>query len=233
MKFTSPLIEGKILKRYKRFLADVELPSGEVITTHVANTGSMKTCWEPGWKVLLSYHDNPKRKLKHSLEMTSNEKTWIGVNTSLPNKLGHEAIQNGTIKELQGYPVIRPESKVGNSRLDLLLTGSSDLPDCYVEIKNVTLKGEHQNVLFPDSVTERGQKHLKELIHLVGLGKRACMLFIVQREDAQSFSPADHIDQKYGELLRMAKERGVLILCYQCELSETEINIIKPMEIIL
>lgn len=233
MNFENPLVSGKILKRYKRFLADVELENGEVITAHTANTGSMKTCWEPGWNVLMSFHDNPKRKLKYSLEMTHNQETWIGINTSLPNKLGKEAIENGTIKELQGYENIKPEAKIGKSRIDLYLTGSADHPDCYVEIKNVTLKGEGKQVLFPDAVTERGQKHLQELINIVESGKRACMLYIVQREDVSHFSPADSIDVRYGELLREAKEKGVEVLCYQCKLSPKEIIIHRPLEVIL
>jgi sugar fermentation stimulation protein A len=233
VKFQSELIEGIILKRYKRFLADVELPSGEVIVAHTANTGSMKTCWEPGWKVLLSYHDNPKRKLKYSLEMTHNNETWIGINTGVPNKLGYEAIEDGTIKELQGYKKIKPEVKIGKSRIDLLLSESEELPDCYVEIKNVTLKGEGTKVLFPDAVTERGQKHLNELMEIVESGKSACMLYIVQREDVDSFSPADLIDTKYGELLREASNKGVKILCYQCSLSPEEIKIVKPIPVIL
>jgi len=233
MRFENQLIPGKILKRYKRFLADVELESGEVITAHTANTGSMKTCWEPGWDVLLSHHDNPKRKLKYSLEMTHNQQTWIGINTSIPNKLGYEAIEDGTIEELQGYGHIKPEAKIGKSRIDLLLTGSESRPVCYVEIKNVTLKGDGNNVLFPDAVTTRGQKHLEELMSIIESGKRACMLYIVQREDASSFSPADLIDSKYGELLREAKSKGVEILCYQCHLTPEEIKITQPMEIIL
>lgn len=234
MIFEDKLIEGKILKRYKRFLADVELADGEVITAHTANTGSMKTCWEPGWTVLLSYHDNPKRKLKYSLEMTNNEKTWIGINTSIPNKLAKEAIETGVIDELKGYSTVKPEVKYGSSRIDLLLKDSpEDLPECYVEIKNVTLKGDGDLVLFPDAVTERGQKHLKELISIVESGKRAAMLYIVQREDAQSFSPADDIDETYGKLLREAKDKGVEVLCYQCKLSPKEIVINRPLKVIL
>lgn len=222
MKFESKLIKGKILKRYKRFLSDIELEDGTVVTAHTANTGSMKTCWEPGWKVLLSHHDNPKRKLKYSLELTHNGETWIGVNTSLPNKIAIEGIQNGVVKELQGYKTIKPEAKIGKSRIDILLSNEGeDL--CYVEVKNVTLKGDKNQVLFPDGVSTRGQKHLEELISLKEQGIRACMLFVVNRADAESFSTADHIDPVYGELLRKAKESGVEILVYKCALSPKEI----------
>ncbi len=230
MQFQNPLVEGTILKRYKRFLADVELSNGEVITAHTANTGSMKTCWEPGWKVLMSFHDNPKRKLKYSLEMIHNSDTWIGINTSLPNKMAVEAIENGTIKELQGYEKIKPEAKIGKSRIDILLTKDNG-EQCYVEVKNVTLLGENRKALFPDAVSERGQKHLKELTGLVNEGIRSAMLYIVQREDVEVFSPADEIDPEYGRLLREAKNAGVEILCYQCHLNPEGIEVIKPLPV--
>ena len=235
MEYSAPTFKGKILKRYKRFLADVELledtpinKKGDLIVAHTANTGSMKTCWGEGWDVLLSYHDNPKRKLKYSLELTHNSTTWIGVNTSLPNKLAVEAIENGVIKELQGYEVIKPEEKVGKSRIDLYLySGDKSAPtdECYVEIKNVTLLGEDQLALFPDSVSERGQKHLVELTELKEKGIRSCMLYIVQREDVNRFSPASEIDPKYSELLRLAHSKGVEVLVYQCKLSDLGVSV--------
>ena len=237
MKFSTPLIKGKIIKRYKRFLADVELKSGEVITAHIANTGSMKTCWEPGWKVLMSFHDNPKRKLKYSLEMIHNGETWIGINTSLPNKLAKEAIEKGTIKELLGHPSIRAEVKTGKSRLDLLLSqGRENEPkstQCFVEIKNVTLRGDERpfKAYFPDAKSERAQKHVSELIRLKKEGYQAALLFIVQREDVQSFSPAKDIDPIYSELLKEAKRKNVKILAYQCSLSEQEICVKKPLPV--
>lgn len=151
MNFEYPTLEGKIVKRYKRFFADIELDSGEIVTAHTPNTGSMKTCWEPGWKAFISHNDNPKRKLKYTLEMTHNGKSWIGVNTSRPNHIAKEAIEKGVVEELQGYQSIKPEHKVGNSRIDLLLyDGELKSPEkcCYVEIKNVTLKGEGTLALF-------------------------------------------------------------------------------------
>ncbi len=231
MQFDKKIIPGKILKRYKRFLADIELKDGEVITAHTANTGSMKTCWEPGWKVLVSHHDDPKRKLKYSLEMTNNGDTWIGVNTSLPNKLAKEAIENGTIKELQGFENIRPEYKVGKSRIDLLLSKGDY--KCFVEVKNVTMHGGDDLAVFPDGVTERGQKHLKELITLKKEGHRAVMLFIVQREDVNRFAPAKEIDPIYSDLLKQAFDQGVEILPYQCELNEkgVEVKRLLPFEL--
>jgi sugar fermentation stimulation protein A len=237
MRFSNPIVKGKILKRYKRFLADVELDSGEVIVAHTANTGSMATCWEPGWKVLMSHHDNPKRKLKYSLEMTHNGETWIGVNTSWPNKLSYEAIESRVIVELSDYQNIRPEIKIGASRIDLLLhngkekDGLDDSNRCYVEVKNVTLKGNGNLALFPDAVSTRGQKHLRELIQLKQQGLNAAMLFVVQREDVARFSPADEIDPEYGKLLRQAEKAGVQILVYGCQLDENEIKITKPLKL--
>lgn len=218
MKFDKPVVKGKILKRYKRFLADIELEDGEIVVAHSANTGSMTTCWEPGWPVLLTKNDDPKRKLKYTLELTYNGKTWIGVNTALPNKMVLEAIKDGTIKELQGYDTIKPEAKIGKSRIDVLLTKDNG-EKCYVEVKNTTLW--HNDVgIFPDAVTERGQKHLRELTELANNGIRACMLYVLNREDVKSFAPADHIDSEYGKLLREAHKAGVEILPYICDVNE-------------
>lgn len=229
MKYTSPLYEGKILKRYKRFLADIELKSGETITAHTPNTGSMKTCWEPGWKVMVSHHDNPKRKLKYGLELTHNGKTWIGVNTNLPNRLAYEAISKGVIKELSDYDKIRPEVKVGKSRIDLFLSKSQSDDKCYVEVKNVTLIGENNAALFPDAISERGQKHLEELIDLKKQGHRAVMLYIVQRQDVDHFRPAWSIDKRYSELVLEAQDKGVEILAYQCQMGPEEIVVTKKL----
>lgn len=223
IKFEKPTVKGKILKRYKRFLADVELDSGEIITAHCANTGSMTTCWEPGWDVLLTHHNDPKRKLQYSLELTNNGKTWICVNTGLPNKMVLAAIKDGTIKELQGYDIIKPEAKIGQSRIDVLLTKNSG-EQCYVEVKNTTLWHEG-NAAFPDAVSERGQKHLRELTELAKSGTRACMLYVVNRSDVDVFKPADHIDSEYGKLLREAHAAGVEILPYMAELSPSEVKL--------
>lgn len=223
MKFDKPTVKGKILKRYKRFLTDIELPSGEIVVAHSANTGSMTTCWEPGWDVLLTHHNDPKRKLQYSLELTNNGKTWICVNTSLPNKMVLEAIKDGTIKELQGYDVIKPEAKIGQSRIDVLLTKDSG-EQCYVEVKNTTLWHEG-NAAFPDAVSERGQKHLRELTELAKSGIRACMLYVVNRTDVDIFKPADHIDSEYGRLLREAHAAGVEIIPYMAILNEQEVRL--------
>ena len=228
MKFENPVVEGKILKRYKRFLADIELSNGETITAHTANTGSMKTCWAPGWKVLLTHHNNPKRKLKYGLEMTHNGQTWIGVNTSWPNKLVIEAIKSQKIPELTGYSDIRPEVKIGKSRIDIQLSNDK-LEKCYIEVKNVTLLGDNGAALFPDAITTRGLKHIHELIEIKKSGDRAVMFFVVQRSDIDHFRPAWKIDPEYSQALLDASDKGVEILCYQCKMDKEEIIIDKKI----
>lgn len=230
MKFKKPLIEGIFQKRYKRFLADIKLVD-EVVVAHTANTGSMQTCLEEGRRALLSFHDVPTRKLKYSFEMIHNKKTWIGINTSLANALAIEAIKSGVIKELQGYCNLKPEAKIGKSRIDILLS-NSDFDQCYVEVKNVTLVDDFNCCLFPDSVTERGQKHLKELILLKKNGVRAVMLYIVQREDCYGFRINQDIDPVYCRLLKEALSAGVEVLVYQCTLSPEEIVVTKKLPLV-
>ncbi|MFZ4714294.1 MAG: DNA/RNA nuclease SfsA [Bacteriovoracaceae bacterium] len=227
MKFEIPLTPGTMIKRYKRFLSDIRLENGEIVCAHVPNTGSMSTCWEEGWKVMLSKSTNPDRKLPYTLEMTHNGQTWIGVNTGNPMKMAVEALENKIISELVQYPTIKKEVKIGDSRIDLLLSHGEE--QCYVEIKNVTLLGDHKQALFPDAVSERGTKHLKELMNLKKQGIEAAMLYIIQREDIESFAPAAKIDPMYAEHLRMAKEHGVQILTYICSLSPEEIKITKKV----
>lgn len=226
-KFAEKLQTGTISNRYKRFLSDITLDSGEEINAHVPNTGSMKTCWGVDWRVAVSFHDNPKRKLKYTLEMTHNGKTWIGTNTNLTNKLAFEAVDQKLIKELADYDHIRPEVKIGESRIDLLLTKGDE--KCYVEVKNVTLDSGDGLVTFPDSVSTRGQKHLRELTQIVQNGDRACMLYIVQREDVDRFAPAADIDPKYAELLKEAHEAGVEILVYRCKVTPEEVVVNKQL----
>jgi len=231
LKWSEPLIEATILKRYKRFLADVDL-NGQIITAHVPNTGSMQSCWEPNWKCALTLSKNPTRKLPYTLELTHNGETWIGVNTGNANKLAKIWLTQGLLPELAGYTTVVPEKKIGQSRIDFYLEDHPSHPPCYVEVKNVTLKlnGEAQ---FPDSVTERGQKHLKELIEIKKSGLRAAMLFIVQREDVQKFRPAVSFDPQYATLLQEAKNLGVEILVYQCRMGLEELALGKslPMEL--
>lgn len=216
MNWEKPLEEAILLKRYKRFLADVKL-GDDLITAHVPNTGSMTACWEPQWRCALSKSDNPSRKMPYTLELTHNGETWIGVNTANANKVVHAWLKDSLIHELKGYKVIQPEKKIGDSRIDFYLEGHESEPPCYVEVKNVTLKLDGL-AQFPDAVSERGQKHLRELIDIRKQGMRAVMLFVVQREDVTSMKPAHSIDKKYGELIKEAHAAGVEILVYQCKM---------------
>lgn len=230
MKFKTPLHAGIFQKRYKRFFADIKMGE-EIVVAHTANTGTMKTCLAEGWDALISFHDSPTRKLKYSFEMIHNGFTWIGINTSLTNRLAIEAIQNGVITELQGYTQLKPEAKIGQSRIDILLS-NSEADQCYVEVKNVTLIDEENYALFPDSVTERGQKHLRELLALKRQGIRTVMLFIVQREDCHTFKVDQDIDPAYCKLLKEVMSAGVEVLVYQCRLSPEEILVHKKLNII-
>jgi sugar fermentation stimulation protein A len=207
------LIPGTLIRRYKRFLADVRLDNGETVTAHCPNSGSMKACSQPGRPVYLSAHDNPKRKLKYTWELIHMPGSLVGVNTQVPNRLTAHAIEMGDVVELRGYDTVRREVPAGNhSRIDILLE-STDRRPCYVEVKNCTLVTDSA-ATFPDAVTVRGQKHLLELQALVAAGCRCAMFFLIQRMDARSFSPADHIDPEYGKKLRQASQNGVEILVY-------------------
>jgi sugar fermentation stimulation protein A len=229
MIFSPPLLPATLIQRYKRFLADVRLENGRIVTAHCPNSGSMKTCNIPGNPVMISLHDQPRRRLKYTWEMIRINDGWVGINTGSPNKLVAEAIRTGKIIELLNYSDLRREVRISNnSRLDLLLTGSAG--HCYVEVKNVTLLEEDQ-ARFPDAVTVRGQKHLQELIKIVKKGDRAVIFFVVQRQDAGMFTPADHIDPDYGRLLRKAVKTGVEILVYQAEVSPSEISISNPLPV--
>lgn len=224
MHFPTPLIRGALIQRYKRFLADIILENGEEITAHVANSGSMMGLKEPGMEVWLSESDNPKRKLKYSWELVRDGDGLVGINTMHPNKLVAEAIEDGTITELSGYGGLRREVKYGkNSRIDILLT-DEDRPDCYVEVKNVTLR-RNEKAEFPDAVTARGAKHLVEMTNMVAGGARAVMVYLVQREDCDSFSVAGDIDPTYADNLTEALSKGVEAVCYTCRLTPEEITV--------
>jgi sugar fermentation stimulation protein A len=227
LKWDKPLTEAVLLKRYKRFLADVKVGE-ELFTAHVPNTGSMTACWEPNWKCALSKSDNPARKMAHTLELTHNGETWIGVNTANANKLTHLWLKAGLIPGLTDYKVIQPEKKIGDSRIDFYLEGHATLPPVYIEVKNVTLKLEGV-AQFPDAVSERGQKHLRELMLLKSQGFRAAMLYVVQREDVESMRPARSIDPKYALLLEEAIAVGVEIFVYQCKMDINEIGFGKSL----
>lgn len=231
MKFNQPLIEGTLIKRYKRFLADVRLQTGETVTAHCPNSGSMKSVSQPGSPVMLSLSGNPKRKLKYTLELIRVSGNWVGINTVLPNRLVQEGIETSLIPELLGYSIIRREVNYGSSsRIDLLLESAAN--KCYVEVKNVTLK-VGDTAIFPDSVTRRGQKHLRELMAMVREEHRAVIFFLVQRGDCIQMAPADSIDPRYGELLREAHAGGVEILVYQARVSPQGIQITRRLPVIL
>jgi len=226
------LIPGRLIKRYKRFLADIELEDGSVVTAHCPNSGSMLGCNLPGSPVLLSLSPNPNRKLAYTWELLQVNGFWVGLNTMLPNRLAEEAILDGTIVELQGYPKLRREVAYGSerSRIDILL--EDDGKRCYVEVKNVTLV-EGGLALFPDAVTARGQKHLRELMEMVRNGDRGVLLFTVQRGDGNAVAPADRIDPEYGRLLREAVANGVEALAYRAEVQPEQIRLAERLAVLL
>lgn len=235
MKFGTALVPARLLKRYKRFLADVELGDGKVITAHVANPGAMTGLQEPGARVWLSLSTNAKRKLPYSWELVEAEfgagHELAGVNTGLPNALVAEALEHGRITELAGYATIRREVRFGtNSRVDFLLT-APDLPPCYLEIKNVHLMRNAGLAEFPDSVTARGAKHLDELAAVVRAGARAVMLYVIQIGSATSFKLARDIDPAYGTAFDRAMRDGVEAIAYRCRIAPDGIELVSPVPI--
>lgn len=216
MRFETPLVAGVLLRRYQRFLADVRLDDGRELTAHTPNTGSMQGCCRPGSRVWLRDSGSSTRKYPYTWELVEAEpEVLVGINTGLANALVREAIENGTVAALQGYAGIRQEVRYGeeNSRIDLLLE-RADGGRCYVEVKNVTLV-ENGTARFPDAVSSRGAKHLRELAAMVRQGHRAVIFFCVQRRDAQRVAPADAIDPVYGRTLREVLAQGVEALAYQ------------------
>jgi len=229
MRFKSPLLRGTLIQRYKRFLADVRLANGEVVTVHCTNTGSMMGCKEPGSEVYISRSDNLNRKLLYTWELIRADNTWVGINTMHPNKLVPEAVTAGVIEELCGFDNIRREVKVSaHSRLDLCLESGNG--NCFVEVKNVTL-AVNGAAAFPDAVSERGTKHLKELMRLKRQGHRAAIVFVIQRADCDSFRPADEIDQEYGRWLRRAIKAGVEALPYRAKVTPKEILLTEKVAV--
>lgn len=232
MKFEQQLLVGTLIKRYKRFLADVQLADGSELTVHTPNTGSMMGCCTPGSRVWLSDSGNPDRKYRHSWEMVESLPGVItGINTHLANKLVQEAINTGVITELQGYDSMRAEVKYGreNSRIDILLE-SAGRSCCFVEVKNVTLV-DNNTAYFPDAVSKRGTRHLRELEQIVRDGQRGVILFCIQRNDAREFRPADHIDAEYGKQLRDSIAAGVEALAYQALLTPSEIRLVERLPV--
>lgn len=227
-----PLIEGRLIRRYKRFLADVELADGEVVTAHTANTGAMLGCCQPGRPVWLSHHDSPTRKLKYTLEMIDMPSALVGVNTGVPNRLVRAAVMAGRIAELPPPSRALAEVRIGASRLDLLLEYDDNRPSVYVEIKNCSLV-EEGVALFPDAVTTRGTKHLGELAEIAHGGGRAVIFVLAQRGDAEKFAPADHIDPEWGRTLRRVVRDGVELFVYRTCLTTAGVSVGQRLPVIL
>lgn len=228
-----PLVKGKLLKRYKRFLADIELENGEMITVHCANPGAMTGLKEPGLTAWLSKSDNPKRKLSYSLELLEVDGGLVGINTAYPNRIVEEALRARQVPGLDAYDNLRREVKYGqNSRIDLLLE-SDGKPSCYVEVKNVHFMREPGLAEFPDSVTARGTKHLGELASMVQEGHRAVMFYLVQRTDCTRLGFASDVDPIYAETLTKVVAQGVEVICWDCNITTERIILGKPLEITL
>ena len=235
MRFPAPLVPATLIRRYKRFLADVVLASGETVTVHCANPGSMTGLNTAGARVWLSKSSNPSRKLAHSWELIEVDfgggAELVGINTIHPNALAAEAIASGAIAELAGYGSVRREVKYGkNSRVDFLLEHPAR-PPCYLEIKNVHLMREPGLAEFPDAVTKRGAKHLDELGVMAAAGARAVMLFLIQIGSAHRFKLARDIDPTYGKAFDAARAAGIEVIAYRCGITCEGIEVIAPVAI--
>jgi sugar fermentation stimulation protein A len=230
LKIPEPLVEGRLVRRYKRFLTDVELDDGSLVTAHTPNTGSMKECAIPGYRVLLSRSDNPSRKLSYTLERIEVNGYWVDTHTHRANRVVEEGLKKGLIQEFRDYAV-NPEFSFGKSRLDFFL--EKEGKKVLMEVKNVTLTLEADVACFPDAVTTRGRKHLNELLAAVDSGYRAVIFFLVQRGETLSFRPADAIDPEYGRLLRKVVQQGVEPLAYKTLVTPTETVIDKRIPILL
>jgi sugar fermentation stimulation protein A len=232
VKFDDPLVPARLVRRYKRFLADAVLESGETVTAHCANPGSMMGLAPEGALVYLSPARDPKRKLRWSWRLVEIGTALVGIDTGLANAVVAEGIAAGLVPGLAGYGEMRREVAYGrNSRVDLLLTGHGQRPDCLVEVKSVTLSRRAGLAEFPDSVTARGTKHLAELADAVAAGRRAVLLYLVQRTDATCFAVAGDIDPAYAAACRAAQEKGVEILCHGTAITPAGITLAGPLPV--
>jgi sugar fermentation stimulation protein A len=237
MNYSESLIAARLIRRYKRFLADVELEDGRLVTAHTANTGAMTGCAEPGSRVWLSFHNKVSRKYPFSWELvevgSNTGPVLVGINTQLSNCLVKEAIEQGVIHSLRSYSQIKAEVPYGkeNSRIDLLLTGANK-KDCYVEVKNLTLV---QGAIgyFPDAVSKRASKHVRELVNMVEVGHRGVILFCVQREDVGEVQAAAHIDPDYAQALKQAVTAGVEVLAYGANVSIQGVKLLYPIPVVI
>jgi sugar fermentation stimulation protein A len=236
MRFSGELVPATLIRRYKRFLADVELADGSVTTVHVANPGAMIGLAAPGARVWLSKSADPKRKLPYSWELVEVDfgagVELVGVNTAHPNPLVAAALAQGAIREVAGYASVRREVKYGvNSRIDFLLE-AADRPPCYLEVKNVHLMRQPGLAEFPDAVTARGAKHLDELGNIVATGGRAVMLYLIQICSASRFALARDIDPAYGAAFDRARGRGVEAIAYRCTVASEGLEVAEPVRIV-
>lgn len=229
MKLPAPLFAGRLLRRYQRFFAEIELDDGRIVTAHTPNTGSMLQCAVPGHRVLISAASNPRRKLPWTLELIEVNGSWVDTHTLRTNRVVEEGLRSGTIPELCGYSV-SAEAPYGDSRIDFLLQREGEA--ILVEVKNVTLCSASV-ASFPDAVTERGQKHLRELARARIEGYRAVIFFLVQRCEATAFTPADAIDPRYGQLLREVTAAGVEVLAYRSVVTTEENSIGARIPVLL
>ena len=231
MNFNSKLISGLFIKRYKRFLVDVKIGS-KIVTAHCPNTGSMLGLLKKNNKVWLSKSDNPNRKLKFTLEIIEDKNKKIGVNTHSTNKIILHAIKDKTLREFGKILEIKPETKFNkNTRFDFLIRNRRN--NIFVEVKNVTLSRKFQIAEFPDAITERGSKHINELIEAAKKGYKSYILFVVQRNDCKYFKIASDIDIKYSKLIKKAVKKKINILCYDCKFSSKGIKLNKPLKILI
>ena len=230
MRFEEPPLEGRLRRRYKRFLTDVELPGGEVLTAHCPNTGSLLGCLAEGSRVWLRDSHDPRRKLRYTWQAIEVDGTWVNVDTNLPNRVVHDALAAGEVPGLDRYAQAKREVPYGTrSRIDVLLT-AEDGARCYVEVKNTTLV-EDGVARFPDAVTERGRKHLGELTEAVAAGERAVQFFFVSRADARVFRPADDIDSGYAAALREAAAAGVEVQAWGARVGARELLLDRPLRV--
>lgn len=227
MQFDNKLVHGTLIRRYKRFLADVKLDNGTEVVAHCTNSGSMKTCLEDGAEVFLTPVSDPKRKTRFTWEMIKINGDWVGINTGIPNKLAFDAISSGSIPELKGYTTVKREVKFGDSRFDVYAENEHE--KCFVEVKNVSMKNENY-ALFPDAVTTRGQKHLKTLMQVKSQGIRAVMLYVIQRSDVEMFAPAKEIDPNYAKILKGAYAAGVEIIPMQAKVTPESIELVRKLQ---
>ncbi|MGH1330414.1 MAG: DNA/RNA nuclease SfsA [Paracoccaceae bacterium] len=232
MRFQTPLEPARLIRRYKRFLADIELADGSFAVAHCPNPGSMLRMATPGARIWVERNDDPRKKLRYGWRLIEEAGAMIAVDTGLANKIVGEALSGGKIAELAGYESYRPEVKYGaGSRVDLLGEGAAGR--AYIEVKSVTLSRDAGHAEFPDSVTKRGAKHLVELAEMVAQGHRAVMLYLVARNDCSRVSLARDLDPGYGAAAEKARAAGVEMLCYDCDLSAAEITLRAPLSITL